>query len=193
MGTNLALTLIACGVAVSGAAAGQDRAGDAMHRFGEAVASYAALHRDVERRLPPLDVSGEAWNIFHAADARAEAIRAARPTARVGDIFNAEAGTLLRARIRATLLARGHDPAEILAFMLEYDGEPVPGETRPAVNGRFSWSWPSFMVPCLFEVLPALPPELEYRFVERDLILIDIDANLVVDILEDAFPVITYR
>jgi hypothetical protein len=86
------------------------------------------------------------------------------------------------------LQAQHHDPAEILAFMLEYDGGPPLAPPRPAVNGRFSWTWPSFMVPCLFGVLPALPRELEYRFVERDLILIDVDANLVVDILGDAFP-----
>jgi hypothetical protein len=34
--------------------------------------------------------------------------------------------------------------------------------------------------------LPSLPEELEYRFAGRDLVLLDSEAQLVVDILRDA-------
>jgi hypothetical protein len=34
--------------------------------------------------------------------------------------------------------------------------------------------------------LPPLPPELQYRFVGRDLILWDIHSGLIVDFLPDA-------
>ena len=44
--------------------------------------------------------------------------------------------------------------------------------------------WPGFLW-----TLPALPEELQYRFVGRDLILLDVHANLVVDILRDAIPI----
>jgi hypothetical protein len=44
------------------------------------------------------------------------------------------------------------------------------------------------MWPALLQVLPPLPRELEYRFVDRDLVLIDIHADLVVDILKEALP-----
>jgi hypothetical protein len=37
---------------------------------------------------------------------------------------------------------------------------------------------------------PALPPELAYRFVGRDLVLVDVHANLVVDILDLALPTV---
>jgi hypothetical protein len=36
--------------------------------------------------------------------------------------------------------------------------------------------------------LPELPGELEYRFLGRDLLLVDVLANLVVDVLHDALP-----
>jgi hypothetical protein len=36
--------------------------------------------------------------------------------------------------------------------------------------------------------LPVLPNELEYRFVDRDLVLLDTETLLVVDILEHALP-----
>ena len=38
------------------------------------------------------------------------------------------------------------------------------------------------------ERLPELPNELEYRFVDRDLVLIDMELDLVVDVLENALP-----
>ena len=41
---------------------------------------------------------------------------------------------------------------------------------------------------CILEVLPELPDGLQYRFVERDLVLVDIAADLVIDVLPDALP-----
>jgi hypothetical protein len=56
------------------------------------------------------------------------------------------------------------------------------------VNGAFSWALGNAMPPCVLHALPELPIELQYRFVGVDLILIDIHADLVVDILRDAIP-----
>ena len=39
------------------------------------------------------------------------------------------------------------------------------------------------MFPCVVDVLPALPSELQYRIVGRDLVLTDVHASVVVDIL----------
>jgi len=38
------------------------------------------------------------------------------------------------------------------------------------------------------DYLPALPNEVEYRFVDRDLVLLDTETLLVVDVLEHALP-----
>lgn len=160
---------------------------DALRPFEEAVAAYVALHRDVERQLPRVEISPDSREIQRAVDAMAAAMRAARPRAEEGDLFTPAAGDRLRRRIRAALLASGDDPADILSSMT--GDEPVPPDTPlPAVNGRFSWALPSFMVASALEALPPLPEELEYRFVGRDLVLIDLHANLVVDILRDGFP-----
>ena len=42
--------------------------------------------------------------------------------------------------------------------------------------------------PTLLANLPKLPPELEYRIVGRELVLLDTKSNLIVDLLPDAFP-----
>ena len=44
--------------------------------------------------------------------------------------------------------------------------------------------------PALLRKLPDLPPELEYRIVARSLLLRDVKANLIVDILRDVVPTI---
>ena len=194
MGTYLGATFIACTVAVAGASALQHESGNAaLERVQARVDEYVVLRRDATAHLPPLAVTADMEAMFAAVDAAAGAIRAARPGATQGDIFDARARAVLRDRIWDALRQHGDDPAEILAFMRDDDGAPSPAAPPPAVNGRFSWAWPSFMVPYLLDALPALPPGLEYRFVERDLILIDIDADLVVDILADAFPPSAYR
>ena len=56
----------------------------------------------------------------------------------------------------------------------------------PLVNGAFSWRTAVPTPPCVLAVLPPLPDELQYRFVGRDLVLVDIEANLIVDVLPEA-------
>jgi hypothetical protein len=41
----------------------------------------------------------------------------------------------------------------------------------------------------ILEALPPLPEELQYRFVGPTLVLLDVHADLVVDILPNALPV----
>ena len=45
------------------------------------------------------------------------------------------------------------------------------------------------MAPSLLRVIPPLAPELQYRFVGQDLILWDVHANLVVDVIRSAVGV----
>jgi hypothetical protein len=42
------------------------------------------------------------------------------------------------------------------------------------------------MPTAIIQALPEVPWPLQYRFVYRDLVLLDVDAGLVVDILPDA-------
>ena len=44
------------------------------------------------------------------------------------------------------------------------------------------------MPTCLLAALPPLSPELQYRFVGRDLILWDVHAGLIVDFVTNAIP-----
>ena len=64
-----------------------------------------------------------------------------------------------------------------------------PGRLRLRVNGRYPDAVPlSTVPPQVLQGLPKLPEELEYRFIGDRLILIDIHAHIIVDLIDDAFP-----
>jgi hypothetical protein len=50
------------------------------------------------------------------------------------------------------------------------------------------WMADAGMKAIALQRLPRLPHELEYRFVERDLVLLDTEIDVVVDVLENALP-----
>jgi hypothetical protein len=155
---------------------------DGFHR---AVRQYVELHRVLEAGLPPLVVTSDAEQLRRAVDARASALRAARPDARVGDIFTKEGGQVLRWRIHAALDRNGYEASVLLRAMAADEESACQPVT---VNGPFPWMAGTAMWPFVIDALPELPAELEYRFVGRDLVLLDVHAELVVDVLPNALP-----
>ena len=158
----------------------------AIAEFNANVDSYVRLHRRLERYLPPEQMFGDPEEMMQAADDLADALRDARPHARPGNIFTPGPAQLFRKIISATLLHYEYDPRDVVEWLNE---EPLPGSKPPKVNGRYPWGLGAWMWPALLHALPPLPRELEYRLVEHDIVLIDVHADLVVDILENAMPV----
>jgi hypothetical protein len=75
----------------------------ALGRSHGAINEYVSLHRRLEGTLPPLQVTEDAQQIGQAVEAMAATTRATRPAARIGDIFDAEIGTVIRTRILGTV------------------------------------------------------------------------------------------
>jgi len=64
-----------------------------------------------------------------------------------------------------------------------------PQGTKIQVNGRYPDTVPlSTMPPDMLAALPALPEELEYRFVGDRLVLLDTKAHLIIDFVENVLP-----
>jgi hypothetical protein len=153
----------------------------ALGAFEQSVEDYVALHRRLARLTPPLQVTSDPVQLRQAIDTLAEAIRLARQTAQTGDIFTPVVADMFRRRID-----RGLWDLDVAALMVDMAEDDEPGATRPVVNGRFPWNSGNAMWPSVLVLLPDLPEELEYRFVGGDLVLIDVRAGLVVDVLEHA-------
>jgi hypothetical protein len=156
--------------------------------FKTSVEEYVELHRRLRANLPPLDVSSEPRHIFKASAQLASAIRDARRGARPGEIFNPVVAANFRARINYALRERDRRKEVVrrLTEVEEDEDERPPAGWAPAVNGTLDWFSTGATPHSILEALPDLPHELQYRFVGLDLILIDVDANIIVDILPDA-------
>jgi hypothetical protein len=63
-----------------------------------------------------------------------------------------------------------------------------PDDIVLEVNAVLPWGAGEPASAALIGLLPPLPDELEYRFVGRHLVLLDVEANLVVDVLRMAVP-----
>lgn len=186
--TGKSIVSTAAGILVALAVAGSaaetfDVPQATLKQFATSIQQYVQLHRQIERQLPPLRARSDAQEIAESSNAMASALQTARAGAREGNIFTASVGALLRSRIAEALDARGLTAAQVIAASLEEADEEAP---LPVVNGRFPWTRGAEMFPCVLNALPDLPDELQYRIVGRDLVLVDVHANLVVDILRNA-------
>src|SRR5262245_32376458 len=151
-----------------------------MVQFVARVQDYVETHRRLAAGIEqPLCSTPE--EIANQADALAAAIREARPRAREGDIFTLAAADVFRARIAAMVARYGIDVAATPRNDDEEEFELQVLAAPPWPNDMATWA------PIVRE-LPELPAEVEYRFVGRHLVLVDADANIVVDILRDALP-----
>ncbi len=156
----------------------------AMETFVEATREYALTHRRVEQGMGPQVVTASPADLLGHVNALGEAIRRERVRASQGDVFTVAVSNELRARIAKVMESRGLSAADLAT-----DEIPEGIDRRSLVvrvGGPFPWAVGSTMLGLILDVLPALPPELQYRFVFRDLVLVDVHANLVVDVLPNA-------
>jgi hypothetical protein len=147
--------------------------------FNDSIRAYGHLTRRFVRAMgPPSTLSEESG--FFGNELRV-AIVAARPLATQGDFFTPPVADVIRRRIdRALLLEVARTAAPLY--------EPLPGGPVPEVNKAFPAVLGAVHWPELLRELPPLPFELSYALWGRTLVLMDVRANLVLDVLQDALP-----
>lgn len=162
---------------------GQQAADPMRQTFLQRVDDYVAMHRQLEGPLPGEVVTADLEVLFAPRNGLASAIRTARADARQGDIFSPPVAKYFRTLVIDTLRQAGI--GDMLAIVEDENSVHVPAR----VNGDYPAGRSiSVMPPCLLAALPPLPPELQYRFVGRDLILWDVHAGLIVDFVPQAIP-----
>jgi hypothetical protein len=151
--------------------------------FTRAVNAYANLHRTVAAALPSEETCADPEELQRRVRELAAALRAERASVRAGDVFT-PAVTLLFKRRLSDAVRRIAYRGEVLMPQQIPEDEP-----RLEVNDAFPWTVNYEIPSAIRSSLVPLPAELEYRFVDRNLVLLDVGANLIVDILENALPV----
>ena len=183
----LVVVIAICTMGMSGLSA-QDRAlapadAAAIKQFDAAIAKYLALRQGLLEEVRGPVPESTSTQLTQASDALAAAIQRSRSKARPGDLFVSPVVPVLK-RLVVDVVARQHlEPA-----LAGIDDEQ-PGPAKPWVHMRFPAAAPlATMPPSLLAVLPRLPASLEYRIVGGFLILRDVDAALILDVIPAAVP-----
>ncbi|HKW19364.1 MAG TPA: hypothetical protein VJO35_17780 [Terriglobales bacterium] len=147
---------------------------------GQAAEYLAWREKTVGSGPPPTDSPEKLDAVRHDL---ANKIRTARAGAKQGKIFTPQIADYFRRQISATLNGRhGH---EVRATLLH--AEPVKMDLQ--VDQSYPPNVPlQSTPPTLLLNLPELPKGLEYRIIDRELVLLDTGPNIVVDYIPDAFP-----
>lgn len=144
---------------------------------------YVKLRNGVESKLPTLSKDSTPEQIAAHKKAFEGGVRAARVSAKPGDIFVPAAGEYLRRMIRNEF--KGQERGEIKEAILEAETAGIPL--------KVNYPYPetkevSAIPPTLLLRLPELPKELNYRFAGRHMLLIDKENGLILDYLLNALP-----
>ena len=165
--------------------------------FQKRIDSYMAIHKEAAKDAPALKQTNNPAEIKTAQDALGARIRAARATAKAGDIMTLEiqnkfrrlmypvvtapapqgtAGRAVKADVKEELKENSEERKE-------EGGKPVPLK----VNATYPNDTPlPTTPPQVLMNLPKLPEQLEYRIVGKNLIIRDVEANIIVDFVPNA-------
>ena len=151
--------------------------------FMKRVEKYVELHKKLEGTLPKLPAQTDPYQIDKHQRALLRLMQEARKTAKQGDLFTPAMQRLIRALLLP--IFAGPDGRQLRAEI--FDNE-YKGTVKLAVNARYPDEIPiSTVPPQVLAQLPKLPEELEYRFVQTNMILFDPHAHIIADFVPQAF------
>jgi hypothetical protein len=155
----------------------------AISEFETRVKDYVKLRTEVRDKLPKLSKDSTAEQIETYRKSFEGALRTARAGAKRGDIFNTAGSNYIRRTLKTELDRK--DKAELRKIVFEAENKDIPL--------RVNFPYPESkelteMPPTLLLTLPQLPKEVKYRFVGRNMLLVDRDNNLIIDYMTDALP-----
>jgi hypothetical protein len=153
----------------------------AMVDFKKRVDAYLELRRAITQKIPEVTETGNPAKIHEREVALGKALAMARANAKAGDIFGPVSTYLLKI-VEDDWNSRS--PADQKAMLSE-----LPKGLVLKVNQPYPPNLPLATAPSkLLAQLPMLPEELEYRLLNRRLLLRDRDANLIVDVVVGTEP-----
>ena len=149
--------------------------------FETRVKEYLTLHLKLESALPKLPKKSAPEEVDKNQRALGNLIKSARRDAKPGEFFTPGMQALVK-RVLGEVLA-GPEGKTVKASIMDEN----PGVPKLVVNERYPSSVPlSTMPPQVLAALPKLQGDLlEYRFIGPRLILLDTQADIILDYTDD--------
>jgi hypothetical protein len=151
--------------------------------FLKRVDEYVKLHKKLEDPLPKLSKQSTPQELDTHERALSKLIQEGRKDAKQGDLLTPGMQQFIRTVLRPIFSGKAG-----LQIKSEIMDKEYKGNVQLVVNGRYPDEVPvSTMPPQVLAALPKLPEELEYRFIQNNLILFDPHAHIIPDFVVRAF------
>lgn len=156
---------------------------EAFDAFEARVKEYVAMREGIEGKMPKLSKDATPEEIEAHKTAFQNAVRVARASARQGELFV----PILAEHIREVI------KSEMPTKVKQEVRETVTESEVKAVPVRVNYPYPESeelleMSPTLLLRLPQLPKQVRYRYVGRNMLLVDRENGLIIDFMPDALP-----
>lgn len=155
----------------------------AIDAFQKRVKDYIELRNKVRANAPKLSKDSTPEQIQAYRTALELSLRNARPHAKRGEFFLPATADLIRRTLKTEF--QGKDRQELRETIFETETQGVVLR----VNFPYAQSAELSEMPAtLLTKLPQLPKELRYRFVGRNMLLVDRESDVIIDYMPDALP-----
>lgn len=155
----------------------------AIDAFDKQVKDYIALRNKVRESAPKLSKDSTPEQIHAYKTALELSLRNARPNAKRGEFFLPATADFIRRTLK--LEFQGKDRQELREKVFETETKGVVLR----VNYPYAQSAEMSEMPAtLLSKLPPLPKELRYRFVGRNMLLVDRESEVIIDFMPEALP-----
>jgi hypothetical protein len=155
----------------------------AVENFDKQIKSYVQLRNKVKDNAPKLSKDSTPEQIEAYRTTLEQSLRAARAGAKRGDFFTAAAADYIRRTLKHEF--QGKDRRELRDTIFETELQGVVLR----INYPYAQSAELSEMPAtLLAKLPQLPKELRYRFVGRNMLLVDRESNVIIDYMPEALP-----
>jgi hypothetical protein len=184
MRKKLFLWLLVCSLIWGASLAVAQKTQDpAVAAFEKQVKDYIELRNKVRANAPKLSKDSTPEQIHAYRTTLQNTLRNARPNAKRGEFFRPETAEFIRRTLKTEF--QGKDRQELRETIFETETQGVVLR----VNYPYAQSAELSEMPAtLLTKLPQLPKELRYRFVGRNMLLVDRESDVIIDYMPDALP-----
>ena len=149
--------------------------------FANRLDAYLQLRAELVAKHRPLEETDDAAELVVRQQALAAAIQEARSEARQGDLIPRPVATRIRAIVVADLRQRNPEAREASI-------DEVPDGVLTINRGYPTDAALPTVPPLLLMKLPPLPDNLQYRFVDRHVVILDGDTHIILDYVANVLP-----
>lgn len=154
-----------------------------VETFEKQVKDYVELRSKLKEKAPKLSKDSTPEQIHAYRETLEQSLRSARANAKRGDLFRPETADYIRRTLKIEF--QGKDRQALRETILEAETQGVVLRVNHpyAQTAEFSE-----MPATLLAKLPQVPKEVRYRFVGRNMLLVDSESNVIIDFMPEALP-----